>query len=110
MEERSQGEPGICGSENAGESDEQIYRGQDDAYSCHKSEMRENNFSSLISFSVDIYLNLVVSKKIICFQNFNKMAKYNLEPVDVPKVNTKYRKIKTKLPVPESLDIFEKII
>ena len=37
------------------------------------------------------------------------MAKYNLEPVDVPKVNTKYRKIKTKLPVPESLDIFEKL-
>ncbi|HAQ20899.1 MAG TPA: aspartate aminotransferase family protein [Prolixibacteraceae bacterium] len=34
------------------------------------------------------------------------MAKYNLVPVDVPKVNTKYRKIKTKLPVPESLNIF----
>ena len=34
------------------------------------------------------------------------MAKYNLIPVDVPKVSTKYRKIKTKLPVPESLRIF----
>jgi hypothetical protein len=34
------------------------------------------------------------------------MAKYNLIPVDVPKVSTKYRKIKTKLPVPESLKIF----
>ena len=35
------------------------------------------------------------------------MAKYNLIPVDVPKVSTKYRKIKTKLPVPESLSIFQ---
>jgi 4-aminobutyrate aminotransferase-like enzyme len=35
------------------------------------------------------------------------MAKYNLNPVDVPKVNTKYRKINTKLPVPESLSIFQ---
>jgi 4-aminobutyrate aminotransferase / (S)-3-amino-2-methylpropionate transaminase / 5-aminovalerate transaminase len=35
------------------------------------------------------------------------MAKYNLNPVDVPKVSTKYRTIKTKLPVPESLEIFE---
>ncbi len=34
------------------------------------------------------------------------MAKYNLEPVEVPRVSTKYRKIKTKLPVPESLSIF----
>jgi 4-aminobutyrate aminotransferase / (S)-3-amino-2-methylpropionate transaminase / 5-aminovalerate transaminase len=34
------------------------------------------------------------------------MAKYNLIPVDVPKVSTRYRKIKTKLPVPESLRIF----
>ena len=34
------------------------------------------------------------------------MAKYNLIPVDVPKVSTKYRKIKTKLPVPESLSVF----
>jgi len=35
------------------------------------------------------------------------MAKYNLIPIDVPKVSTKYRKIKTKLPVPESLSIFQ---
>ncbi len=37
------------------------------------------------------------------------MAKYNLQPVDVTKVNTKYRTISTKLPVPESLNIFEKL-
>jgi len=35
------------------------------------------------------------------------MAKYNLIPVDVPKVRTKYREIATKLPVPESLSIFQ---
>jgi 4-aminobutyrate aminotransferase-like enzyme len=35
------------------------------------------------------------------------MAKYDLTPVDVPKVKTKYRRIKTKLPVPESLSIFQ---
>jgi 4-aminobutyrate aminotransferase-like enzyme len=35
------------------------------------------------------------------------MAKYNLEPVEVPKITTKYRCIKTKLPVPESLKIFQ---
>jgi 4-aminobutyrate aminotransferase/(S)-3-amino-2-methylpropionate transaminase len=35
------------------------------------------------------------------------MAKYNLIPVDVPKVSTKYRTIQTKLPVPESLSIFQ---
>jgi 4-aminobutyrate aminotransferase/(S)-3-amino-2-methylpropionate transaminase len=34
------------------------------------------------------------------------MAKYNLEPVEVPTVSTKYRTIRTKLPVPESLEIF----
>ena len=34
------------------------------------------------------------------------MAVYDLTPVDVPKVETKYRSIKTKLPVPESLPIF----
>lgn len=38
------------------------------------------------------------------------MAKYNLEPLEVPKVETRYRCIKTKLPVPESLDIFESLI
>lgn len=35
------------------------------------------------------------------------MAKYNLQPVDVPKVSTRYRRIRTKLPVPESLSIFQ---
>jgi 4-aminobutyrate aminotransferase / (S)-3-amino-2-methylpropionate transaminase / 5-aminovalerate transaminase len=34
------------------------------------------------------------------------MAKYNLTPLEVPKVSTRYRRIKTKLPVPESLKIF----
>ena len=37
------------------------------------------------------------------------MAKYNLLPVEVPEVNTKYRRIKTKLPVPESLSIFQSL-
>ena len=37
------------------------------------------------------------------------MAVYDLTPVDVPQVNTKYRTIKTKLPVPESLPVFEKL-
>jgi len=37
------------------------------------------------------------------------MAQYNLTPVDVPRVETKYRTIKTKLPVPESLEIFNKL-
>ncbi len=37
------------------------------------------------------------------------MAKYNLQPVEVEKVNTKFRKITTKLPVPESLEIFENL-
>ncbi|MEN8203767.1 MAG: aspartate aminotransferase family protein, partial [Bacteroidota bacterium] len=35
------------------------------------------------------------------------MAKYSLNPVEVPEVNTKFRTIKTKLPVPESLEIFD---
>jgi len=35
------------------------------------------------------------------------MAKYNLTPVDVPLVSTKFRTIKTKLPVPESIKIFQ---
>ncbi|MDD5686712.1 MAG: aspartate aminotransferase family protein [Elusimicrobia bacterium] len=38
------------------------------------------------------------------------MAKYNLEPVDVPKIKTKYRCIKTKLPVPQSLKIFKSLM
>lgn len=37
------------------------------------------------------------------------MAVYDLTPIDVPQVNTKYRTIKTKIPVPESLPIFEKL-
>ena len=35
------------------------------------------------------------------------MAEYSLEPLAVEPVNTKYRKIVTKLPVPESLPVFE---
>jgi 4-aminobutyrate aminotransferase/diaminobutyrate-pyruvate transaminase/4-aminobutyrate aminotransferase/(S)-3-amino-2-methylpropionate transaminase len=35
------------------------------------------------------------------------MAKYSLEPVAVPHIKTKYRTIKTSLPVPESLEIFK---
>ena len=35
------------------------------------------------------------------------MAKYSLEPVKVPKIKTKFRTINTKLPVPESLEIFK---
>jgi len=38
------------------------------------------------------------------------MAKYNLKPIAVAEVNTKYRRIKTKLPVPESLEIFARLI
>ena len=34
------------------------------------------------------------------------MAKYDLTPVDVAKVDTKYRTIKTQIPVPESLEIY----
>ncbi|OGV71818.1 MAG: 4-aminobutyrate aminotransferase [Lentisphaerae bacterium RIFOXYB12_FULL_65_16] len=35
--------------------------------------------------------------------------KYTLTPVDVPKVDTKYRRIVTRIPVPESLPLFEKL-
>lgn len=35
------------------------------------------------------------------------MAEYSLEPVDVKRISTKFRTIQTKLPVPESLPIFE---
>lgn len=35
---------------------------------------------------------------------------YNLEPIEVPRVETKYRTIKTKLPVPESLPIFALLV
>jgi len=41
------------------------------------------------------------------YHNSFKMAKYSLIPVDVPKVKTKYRRINTKLPVPESLPVFQ---
>ena len=37
------------------------------------------------------------------------MAEYSLDPVEVPHVNTKYRTIKTKIPVPESLPIFAQL-
>lgn len=37
------------------------------------------------------------------------MAVYDLTPVEVPKVDTRFRTIKTKIPVPESLSIFERI-
>jgi 4-aminobutyrate aminotransferase / (S)-3-amino-2-methylpropionate transaminase / 5-aminovalerate transaminase len=37
------------------------------------------------------------------------MAKYNLEPVEVPQISTRYRTITTKLPVPESLEIFRQL-
>ena len=37
------------------------------------------------------------------------MAIYDLTPVEVPAVETKYRRIKTRLPVPESLPIFESL-
>lgn len=37
------------------------------------------------------------------------MAEYDLTPVNVPKIKTKFRCIKTAIPVPESLAIFEKM-
>ncbi len=37
------------------------------------------------------------------------MAEYSLTPVDVPPVNTRYRTIRTALPVPASLPIFAKL-
>ena len=38
-----------------------------------------------------------------------KMAEYPLKPVDVPAIETKYRTIKTKIPVPQSIYIFEQL-
>ena len=35
--------------------------------------------------------------------------KYNLVPQNVPQVQTKYRKIVTAIPVPESLAVFERL-
>ena len=37
------------------------------------------------------------------------MALYNREPVDVQKIDTKYRKIITALPVPESMEIIDRL-
>ena len=37
------------------------------------------------------------------------MAEYDLTPVDVPKVKTKFRTIRTAIPVPASLPIFEEL-
>ncbi len=37
------------------------------------------------------------------------MAEYKMTPVSVPEINTKYRTIKTDIPVPESLPVFEKL-
>jgi 4-aminobutyrate aminotransferase/(S)-3-amino-2-methylpropionate transaminase len=37
------------------------------------------------------------------------MAEYDLTPVNVPKIKTKFRCIKTAIPAPESLAIFEKM-
>jgi 4-aminobutyrate aminotransferase-like enzyme len=37
------------------------------------------------------------------------MATYDLVPIEVPKIHTKYRTIRTKIPVPESLPIFESL-
>ncbi len=37
------------------------------------------------------------------------MAEYDRTPVEVPKVETKHRSIVTALPVPESLEIFERL-
>lgn len=37
------------------------------------------------------------------------MAEYSLTPVEVEKIETKYRSIKTAIPVPESLPIFAKL-
>ncbi len=37
------------------------------------------------------------------------MATYDITPIEVPFVKTEFRTIQTKLPVPESLEIFEKL-
>ena len=37
------------------------------------------------------------------------MAEYDLMPVHVPKVETKYRSIKTAIPVPESIPIYDEL-
>jgi 4-aminobutyrate aminotransferase-like enzyme len=40
-------------------------------------------------------------------ERITTMAIYTLQPIEVPKIQTQYRTIKTQLPVPESLPIFE---
>ncbi len=43
-------------------------------------------------------------------KGFLQMAhKYNLTPRDVPQIQTKYRTIATKIPTPESLEVFERL-
>ena len=37
------------------------------------------------------------------------MAEYDLTPIKVTKVNTRFRTIRTAIPVPESLPIFEEL-
>src|SRR5258708_2955788 len=37
------------------------------------------------------------------------MAEYNLSPVKVPKIRTKFRTISTAIPVPQSLPIFKEL-
>lgn len=37
------------------------------------------------------------------------MAVYDLTPVEVPKVETKYRSIRTRIPVPESIPVFDSL-
>ena len=37
------------------------------------------------------------------------MAEYSLDPVEVPQVKTRYRRIRTKLPVPESLPLLRQL-
>ncbi|MBU4200529.1 MAG: aminotransferase class III-fold pyridoxal phosphate-dependent enzyme [Verrucomicrobia bacterium] len=37
------------------------------------------------------------------------MAEYDLKPVHVPKIKTKFRTIKTRIPVPQSLPIFKEL-
>jgi 4-aminobutyrate aminotransferase/(S)-3-amino-2-methylpropionate transaminase len=37
------------------------------------------------------------------------MAEYDLTPVDVPKIKTRFRTIRTRIPVPQSLPIFEEL-
>ena len=38
------------------------------------------------------------------------MAEFSLDPVDVPRIETSHRTIKTKLPVQESLEAFRELI